>query len=88
MLNFINNKNETFSIGYDASYIIYKQIKYTTNIIYMFSESNIKLTFNDTFLIKYSKGELNLYKNSQLIDTFNKIVSNVNYMYFSSKKFL
>lgn len=70
MLNFINSKNEKFSIGYDASYIIYKQIKYTTNMIYMFSESNIKLTFGD-YLIKYSKSELNLYKNSQLIDTFN-----------------
>jgi hypothetical protein len=70
MLNFINSKNETFSIGYDASYIVYKQIKYTTNMIYIFSESNIKLTFGD-YLIKYSKGELNLYKNSQLIDTFN-----------------
>jgi hypothetical protein len=75
MLDFINTKNELLSIGYDASYVIYNQIKYTTNIIYMFSESNIKLTF-DTFLIKYSKGELNLYNGTKMIDTFNKIESN------------
>ena len=75
MLHFINSKKEILSISYDASYIIYNEIKYTTKFIHLFSEKVIKLTFSD-FIVKYSKDELNLYKtingHIKLIDTFIK----------------
>lgn len=73
MLYFRNLNNNILTIGNDASYIIYNDIKYNTNVIYMFSSANIKLTFGTSFLIKYSKNELNLYNEKKLIDTFKKI---------------
>lgn len=73
MLTFINSTNNILTISNDASYVVYNDIKYNTNVIYMFSPVNIKLTFNTVFLIKYSKNELNLYHNKKLIDTFKKI---------------
>lgn len=79
MLHFINLKREILSISHDASYVIYNEIKYNTNFIHLFSEQIIKLTFSDfnfNYIVKYSKGELNLYKkingNIKLIDTFIK----------------
>jgi hypothetical protein len=80
MLHFINSKTEILSISYDASYVIYNELKYSTKFIHLFSEKIIKLTFSD-FIIKYSKDELNLYKindHIKLIDTFIKFNGIVN----------
>jgi hypothetical protein len=63
------NKNGTFKINFDASFVIYNNKSFVTTKIYLFSPISAKLTF-DIFLVKWSKNELNIYKNSILIETF------------------
>jgi hypothetical protein len=63
------NKNGTFKINFDASFVIYNNKSFVTTKIYLFSSISAKLTF-DIFLVKWSKNELNIYKNSILIETF------------------
>lgn len=68
-MEFTNN-TETLIISVDAKSIIYrKQEFFTTNVFY-FTSTAIKILTED-FIIKFSKGELNIYNNQNiLLDTF------------------
>lgn len=67
-INYVNNK--TFSITGDFTQINYNGQSIATIKIYTSSKINCKLETTD-YVIKFSKGQLNLYnKQNDLLDTF------------------
>lgn len=75
-MEFINDKNETLTISEDAKSLIYKGREFFTTTVFYFTKTDIKL-LTEEFVVKFSKGELNIYDNSNiLLDTFvfNKLL--------------
>lgn len=74
-MEFINN-TETLTISKDAKSIIYKEQEFFTTKVFYFTSTAIKI-LTEEFSIKFSKGELNIYNNENvLLDTFvfNKLL--------------
>lgn len=81
-MEFINNTG-TLIISGDAKSVIYKDEEFFTTTVFYFTETLIKI-LTEEFIIKFSKGELNIYNNQNiLLDTFvfnrflNKVKSQV-----------
>lgn len=81
-MEFINNGG-VLIISADAKSVIYKDQEFLTTTVFYFTETDIKI-LTEEFIIKFSKGELNIYNNQNiLLDTFvfnrflNKVTTNV-----------
>lgn len=77
-MEFINSKEEMLTISADAKSIMYKKQEFFTTTVFYFTQTDIKI-LTEEFIIKFSKGELNIYDTENtLLDTFvfNKILNN------------